>query len=372
MRVCFLSAASPVAFRRFSVSHSSSLRLVLAVATAGCAVLAGCSDNSITNSISQLNTFSTTRLVADAPGEGAPTVDGFLVNPWGIAFSPNGILWAANNGTGTATLYDAAGNALSPVVSIPGPSFLSAGQPTGVVFNSTTSFQIAGGPALFIFAGLDGVISAWNQSSNDARVIVDRSANGSVYTGLAIASNGTSPRLFAADFANGRVDMFDGSFNLIGSFVDTSLPADYGPFGIQNVKGQIFVTYAKRDAETGDEVKGAGNGFVEVYNPDGSIVMRFAANGTLNAPWAVAVAPSGFGPFSGDILIGNFGDGTINAFDASTGQFIETLRDANQNPIVIDGLWGFAFGPGASSTSLYFAAGIDDETHGLVGVITPR
>lgn len=354
------------------MSHSSCGRRVLAVATAGFAVLAGCSDNSITNSISQLNAFNTTRLVADVPAEGAPTVDGFLVNPWGIAFSPNGILWVANNGTGTSTLYDPAGNALSPVVSIPGSSFVSAGQPTGVVFNSTTSFQIVGGPALFVFAGLDGIISAWNQSSNDARVVVDRSASGSVYTGLAIAANGSANRLFAADFANGRVDMFDASFNLIGSFVDTSLPSDYGPFGIQNVNGQLFVTYAKRDADTGDEVKGAGNGFVEVYNPDGSIVMRFAANGTLNAPWAVAVAPADFGPFAGDILVGNFGDGTINAFNRTTGDFIDTLRDANQNPIVIDGLWGLAFGPGASSTSLYFAAGIDDEAHGLVGVITPR
>jgi uncharacterized protein (TIGR03118 family) len=372
MPVCFLFARHGVAFQENSVSRSSSLRRFVAGATVGFAFVAGCSDDSITNTISQLNTFNTTRLVADAAGAGAPTVDGFAVNPWGLAFSPNGILWSANNGTGTATLYDAAGNALSPVVSIPGPSFVSAGQPTGIVFNPTTSFQIVGGPALFVFAGLDGVISAWNQSSNDARLVVNRSSNGSVYTGLAIGVSNGASRLYAADFANGRVDMFDASFNFIGSFMDTSLPADYAPFGIQNIGGQLFVTYAKRDAESGEEVKGPGNGFVEVYAPDGAIVMRFASNGTLNAPWAVALAPADFGPFAGDILVGNFGDGTINAFDASTGAFIDVLRDANQNPIAVDGLWGLAFGPGASSTSLYFAAGIDDEQHGLIGVITPR
>jgi uncharacterized protein (TIGR03118 family) len=339
---------------------------IIALAVAGCS-----SDNSITNSVSPLNNFASTTLVSDVSGQGAVTIDGNVVNPWGIAFGPTGILWVANNGTGTSTLYDANGSPFSLVPSIPGTSFLSAGQPTGIVLNTTSSFGIAGGPAIFLFASLDGGISAWNQSANDARLVVNRAANGSVFTGIAIATTGTTDRLYADDFANGQVDMFDGSFNFVGSFTDPSLPSDYGPFGIKNVNGRLFVTYAKRGAD-GNEVKGGGNGFVVIFNADGTVASRFASNGNLNDPWAIAMAPSGFGAFAGDVLIGNFGDGTIAAFDPTTGAFIDFLRDANKNVIAIDGLWGVAFGPGSGSTTLYFAAGIDDETHGIVGVLRPQ
>jgi uncharacterized protein (TIGR03118 family) len=167
------------------------------------------------------------------------------------------------------------------------------------------------------------------------------------------------------------VDVFDAGFNLVASFTDPSLPAGYAPFGIRNVGGKLFVTFAKVGAD-GDDEPGVGNGFVDVFNGDGTLSMHFASNGRLNSPWGIAVAPSGFGPFAGAILIGNFGDGFIGAYNASTGAFIDMLHDANGAEIAIDGLWGLDFGPGAASTSLYFAAGLNDETHGTIGILTPK
>jgi uncharacterized protein (TIGR03118 family) len=314
------------------------------------------------------NAFTVTPLVGDNNALGAPVVDAHLVNPWGIAFGPTGLLWVANNGTGTSTVYSATGAPQSLVVDIPGAVNPTGGRPTGLIFNPTTDFAIAGsGPAAFIFAGEDGIISAWNTASGTAAIrVASRAGNQAVYKALTMASNGGVNFLYATDFHNNGVDVF------VGSFTDPAIPAGFAPFGIQNVAGKIYVTYAKQllpDAE--DDDPGVGNGFVVVFNPDGTVAQRFASNGSLNSPWAIAVAPAGFGPFGGAILIGNFGDGKIGAYNASTGAFIDFLHDGGGAVITIDGLWGMQFGPTTQSTTLYFASGPGDEAHGLVGTITP-
>jgi uncharacterized protein (TIGR03118 family) len=348
-------------FPRFARSAPAAT-LALALA------LGACSDNSVTNVVSPLNAFTQTNLVADAGG--ASVTDPSLVNPWGIAFSPTGILWVSNNGTGTSTLYDSLGNKLSTVVTVPGAG-ASAGTPTGVIFNATTDFSVgAAGPALFIFASEDGTISAWNGLTGNAITEVNRSSNGAVYKGVAMASNAGANFLYATNFKGNAVEMFDATFTMRGSFTDATVPAGYGPFGIANIGGQLYVTYAKQTADSMDDVAGVGNGFVDVFNADGTLARRFASGGRLNSPWAVAMAPTGFSAFGGDVLIGNFGDGLIGAYDPSTGNLADLLRTTNGSPVAIDGLWGLAFGPGTGSTTLYFAAGPDGEMHGLVGTLT--
>lgn len=320
------------------------------------------------------NAFIVTPLIGDNAALGAPVVDTHLINPWGIAFGPTGLLWVANNGTGTATVYSATGEPQSLVVDIPPAVAPPPGHPTGLIFNPTTDFTIGGtGPAAFIFAGEDGVIAAWNTSSGTSASIVANRGVGSVYKALTMASNGGNNVIYATDFHNGMVDEFDAGFNYVTSFTDPTIPADFAPFGIQNVAGKIFVTYAKKQPPPNDDddQAGVGNGFVVVFNPDGSVAQRFASNGSLNSPWAIVVAPAGFGPFAGAILVGNFGDGKIGAYNAATGAFIDFLRDANGAIIAIDGLWGLQFGPTSTSTTLYFASGPGDEAHGLVGTITP-
>jgi uncharacterized protein (TIGR03118 family) len=318
------------------------------------------------------NLFTVTPLIGDNNALGAPVVDAHLVNPWGIAFGPTGLLWVANNGTGTATVYSATGQPQSLVVDIPAAGAATGGRPTGLIFNPTTDFAINGsGPAAFLFAGEDGIISAWNTSTGTAAVVVAAHVE-AVYKALTMASNGGKNFIYATDFHNGMVDVFDVDFKLVQSFTDPSIPAGFAPFGIQNIAGKIFVTYAKQllpKAE--DDEPGAGNGFVVVFNPDGTVAQRFASNGSLNSPWAITVAPAGFGPFAGAVLIGNFGDGKIGAYNAATGAFIDVLRDGGGAPIVLAGLWGLQFGPTSQSTTLYFASGPGDEAHGLVGTITP-
>jgi uncharacterized protein (TIGR03118 family) len=323
------------------------------------------------------NAFVVTPLVGDNAALGAPFVDAHLINPWGIAFGPTGLLWVANNGTGTATVYSATGEPQSLVVNIPAapPPPPTVGHPTGVVFNPTTDFAIAAtGPAAFIFATEDGNIAAWNTSAvTDARIVATHA--GAVYKALTIASNGGKNFIYATDFHNGLVDVYDATFTAqpLSSFTDPTIPAGFAPFGIQNVAGKLFVTYAKKQPPPNDDddEAGVGNGFVVVFNPDGTVAQRFASNGSLNSPWGIAVAPTGFGPFAGAILIGNFGDGKIGAYNAATGAFMDLLRDANGTVIAIDGLWGLQFGPTSTSTTLYFASGPGDEAHGLVGTITP-
>ncbi len=328
------------------------------------------------------NAYTVTNLVSDGVVPALHT-DENLVNGWGITAGPTTPWWVANNGTDTSTLYDGTGAARPLVVSVPGA-------PTGTVFNGTADFVVSAGggsgPARFLFATEGGMVEGWNPgvppppTSTQAQVGADRSNVGAIYKGLAIGQVGTANYLYATDFHNGRIDVFDGMFALQswpGAFRDRHLPHGYAPFGIQNLGGRLFVTYAKQDAAAEDEIAGRGRGFVDVFGTDGRFQGRVASRGDLNAPWGLAWAPAGFGRFSGDLLVGNFGDGRIHAYrwDAREHEWDEagTLRGTNHRPISIDGLWGIGFGNGSASgptTTLYFAAGPDDEAHGLFGSIT--
>ena len=278
--------------------------------------LAACSNNTFTNIAAE--EYVEASLVADTAGFGAGAVDTNLKNPWGMAFGPTGILWVSNNHSGTSTLYDTTGAKRSLVVAIPSSVSATGGAPTGIVYNPTTDFVIPGaGKALFILAGEDGVISAWNASTGNARLVADRSANAAVYKGLALAANGSANFLFATNFKQNGVDVFDATFTFVKSFADPTVPAGYAPFGIQAVGSELYVTFAKQLApDNQDDAPGLGNGYVDIFNPDGTLAKRFASQGNLNSPWAVAVAPTGFGAFSHDLLIGNFGDGRIGAYDS--------------------------------------------------------
>jgi uncharacterized protein (TIGR03118 family) len=328
--------------------------------------------------IQKQNSFTVHNLVSDQPGV-ADYLDPNLVNAWGLVASATSPWWVADNETAVATLYNGAGTPQSLVVAVPGA-------PTGIVFNGGASFVVmsggSAGPARFLFASEDGTISGWNPAvpppppSRQAVVAVDNSAAGAIYKGLAIATTATGSFLYAADFHNARVDVFDGAFTPVttaGSFVDPDLPRGFAPFGIQNLQGHIYVAYAKQDEDAEDEIAGEGLGFVSAFDTSGNFVARVASGGPLNAPWGMAIAPAGFGRFSGNLLVGNFGDGRINAYDLATFEPRGHLKTANHHPLVVDGLWGIGFGNGAGSgptTTLYFAAGPDDEAHGLFGSIT--
>ena len=326
-------------------------------------------------------TYTVTNLVSDGTIPAAHT-DANLVNAWGLTATGSSPWWVANNGTGTSTLYNGDGvaqfGATPLVVSVPNA-------PTGAVANTTSDFVVssgaASGRAAFIFATEDGTIRGWNPGvpppplSTQTEVAVDNSAAGSVYKGLAIGAVGSSNFLYATDFVNGHIDVFDKTFQAVDMpFVDPRLPAGYGPFGIQNIGGHLFVTYAKQSGGN-DEVAGQSLGFVDEFETDGTFIARVATRGQLNAPWGLAMAPANFGRFSGDLLVGNFGDGTINAYAPQTdGTFAHRgqLRTADHRPVTIDGLWGLGFGNGAASgatNALYFTAGPDDESHGLFGRI---
>ena len=340
------------------------LRLPLGLALLAGFAATACSDDS--NEPNTTTGFQETPLIADASGLGAPQVDPNLVNPWGVAVNAStGFLWVANNHTGTSTVYQPGGTIVSLVVTIPSPTAATGGAPTGIVFNTTTDFVIPSfGAATFLFAGEDGVISAWNTATGTAaKVVINRSGQGAVYLGLTTVGN----TLFAANFAGNAVDMFDKDFAFVKSFTDPGVPSDYGPFNVQNIGGNVYVAFAKHDPATGEEAAGVGLGYVSVFGPDGTFIKRFASNGTLNAPWGLAMAPNSFGAFAGDILIGNFGDGRINVFDASSGSFIGQLKHSDGEEIELEGLWGLL----VTSSNLYFAAGIQDETHGLFGTVGP-
>ena len=335
------------------------------------------------------NAYHRFNLVSDVPGL-ALRVDSNLVNPWGMAFSPTSPFWISNEGTGTSTVYDRTGRKFPRgrplVVSIPpapGSPAGTKGSPTGMVWNGSSDFQIGpGAPAVFIWVTGDGTVAGWNPTVDRAHALtmVDNSALGASYTGVAIASFNGNNYLYAADFANGKIDIFDKLFASVSSvsagvspFLDPNLPSGYSPFNITNIGGNLYVAYAQLDPNTGDEVAGAGLGIVDVFAPDGTLTNRLVSNGQLNAPWGMTMAPSNFGFFSNALLVGNFGDGTINAFNPSTGAYLGTIQDKKGNPIVIDGLWSIAFGsgtdPGGRANALYFTAGIQNEAHGLFGQI---
>ena len=335
-----------------------------------------CSDNNSPTTPVLSSSYEETKLVADDASLGATTVDPNLVNAWGLAFSSGGTLWVSDNGTSLSTLYNGTGGKLSLEVGIPTVGGAPGGKPTGQVFNPTTDFLINGGSkALFIFASEDGTISAWNQAAGtNAQIVADRSANDAVYKGLAMASNAGGNFLYATNFKGNAVDIFDKNFAYVSSFTDTSIPSGYGPFGIHTINGLLYVTFAKLKApDNEDDEAGVGNGYVDIFNPDGTLVKRFVSNGRLNSPWAVVAAPADFGSAGGNILIGNFGDGLIGAYDATSGAFRGYLHDSNNASLVIPGLWDLQFGVGsAPATSLYFSAGPDDETHGLLGTLTAK
>jgi uncharacterized protein (TIGR03118 family) len=292
--------------------------------------------------------------------------DGNLRNAWGITFAPGTPVWVANNGSSTSTLYDGSGIASSLIVAVTGMD------PTGIVWNGSSSFNIAPmTPARFIFATESGTIDAW---AGGLSTTVVQSVNGAVFKGVALSGDGNALQLYATDFANGLIDVFDASFAPVmltgNQFKDPALPSGYNPFGIQAIGGNIYVTYAKTQPLSTDEAHGPGLGFVDVYDPNGTLLRRIASHGVLNAPWGLALAPAGFGDFSGALLVGNFGDGRINAFNAVHGGYIGTLHGPNHKAISIDGLWGLAFGDGAHNqpvNTLFFAAGPNDEADGLYG-----
>ena len=326
------------------------------------------------------NSYLQRNLVSDIAGMAEKT-DTNLVNPWGIAASPTSLFWVADNHKGVSTLYDGNGVASSLVVTIPpAPAGTPPGAPTGVVFNNSTNFQISPGVvSRFIFATEDGAIVGWNSGSTGV-VKVDNSASGAVYKGLGIGTRAGSNYLYAANFFAGTVDVIDqnyGTTTLPASFLDPTLPAGFAPFNVQNIGGQLYVTYAKQDASKHDDVPGAGNGFVNIFDTSGNFVRRLISNGALNSPWGLALAPTNFGPFSGALLVGNFGNGRINAYDLATGTQLGTLQDPAGNPLQIQGLWGLIFGNGGNggdTRTLYFAAGIAGtnaiEDHGLFGSIS--
>jgi uncharacterized protein (TIGR03118 family) len=347
-------------------------------AIAAAAALAACGDKVNPNVVVPVvvtSTFVQTNLVADAAG--APTIDASLVNPWGMAFGPTGLLWVANNGSGTSTIYSQTGAKQSLTVTIPSAVAGEAGVPTGVINNTTSDFGLpsvnpgpTNGPAVFIFAGEDGTISAWNQNAGSSAVMVaNRSAQGAVYKGIAMAANGGNNFLYLTNFKGNSIDVFDKGFAFVRSFNDATIPAGFAPFGIQAINGNLWVTYAKQlGPDNHDDVAGPGNGFVDVFGPDGTLVRRFASNGSLNSPWGIAVAPAGFGGLAGDILIGNFGDGLIGAYDPTTGALVQVLRAPGGTQVAIPGLWALVFAPGTNT--LYFSSGPGSEAHGLVGTLT--
>lgn len=312
----------------------------------------------------------------------ADHTDASLVNPWGVAFNPNGFVWVADNGSGVSTLYDGNGVKNSLVVTIPTHAGGNPpGVPTGIVFSSGADFVVkvgtVSGPSRFIFSTEDGTISGWapNVDPTHAIRVVDNAPSGAIYKGLAFAANGIGHFVYATDFHNNRIDIFDANFQQVssaGRFVDSKIPRGYAPFGIQNILGNLYVTYAKQDKDAEDDVTGPGFGFVDVFNADGVLIRRVASAGHLNAPWGLALAPADFGKFSGALLVGNFGDGRINAFDLASGDFLGALRAPGGKPISIDGLWGIQFGNGLLNqpvNTLFFAAGVGDEEHGLYGRI---
>ena len=328
--------------------------------------------------------YAVTKLVSDQAGVAAHQ-DANLVNSWGIAFNPfqPGFVWVADAETGKSTLYDGAGVPQSLVVTIPPAAGGTTGSPTGIVFNGANTFNVtpaANSFARFIFSTEDGVIAGWAPTANatNAFLVKDNSSKGAQYKGLALSAGGNGQLLYATDFHNGRIDVWDSGFNPVtlapGAFTDAKIPVGFAPFGIQAINGNIYVTYAKQDADRHDDVPGKGLGYVDVFDPNGNLIDRVVAKGPLNAPWGLALAPAGFGEFSGALLVGNFGDGRINAFDPMTGKHLGELKGDNGRAIEIDGLWGLAFGngwDGQSVNTLFFTSGPGDEEHGLYGKIEP-
>ena len=322
--------------------------------------------------------FTETDVVSDIPDRAALT-DADVVNAWGLALSPTSPLWVANNGTNSATLYAGGANG-GAVTKVPLRVAIPGGAPTGQAFNDTASFVVTGpagsGPARFLFVSEGGEVTGWSPAAAPTDAIVAAHSHGAVYKGLALLHTDAGPFLLATDFRRGRIDVYDGQFRRVELpaplFTDRRLPHGYAPFNVAVLGDGIYVSYAKQSPGGVDEVDGLGLGFVDKYNAFGLLTRRVASRGTLNAPWGLALAPASFGSLAGHLLVGNFGDGRIGAYDSSGG-FDGQLLDAAGHPMAIDGLWALL--PGTANTggtdAVWFSAGPGEEEHGLVGLIRP-
>jgi uncharacterized protein (TIGR03118 family) len=371
------------------------LASAIAVAAAVSVGLAGAATPASAGHATATRAYAQTNLVSDIPGLAAHT-DPNLRNSWGTSTGPGLPIWVSDNASGVTTLYDGQGNPQPGsgdnqlVVTIPAPPSAgpgAVGAPDGTVFNPTAGGFVVSkngvsATARFLFATEDGTIAGWSPSVDPTRAVlaVDRSTAtdpagdvGALYKGLALVNTATGRFLYATSFRFGTVDVFNSNFELVNSFTDPTIPAGFAPFGIHNIGGDLYVTFAKQDAAKHDDDAGPGHGFVDVFAPNGDLLQRLASRGRLNSPWAVTLAPSTFGAFGGDILVGNFGDGRINAFDPANGEFLGQLR-SQHGPITIPGLWGLRFPTGSlnvTPNALYFTAGPNHEADGLLGDITP-
>jgi uncharacterized protein (TIGR03118 family) len=337
--------------------------------------------------------FTKVNLISNLATQHASLVDPNLKNAWGITAGPTTPIWVSDNNSAKATVYSGGINGSKVMLDLTVP--VPGGNPTGQVFNSTKGFPVGGpsGPAAIFILDSDsigsaqspGQIEAWD---GGAKFVVEDSPTGgpggmtpkgAIFKGLAIANTKAGPELFATDVANGKVDMFNGKFAPVSApseFSDPHLPAGYVPFGIQVLGGKIYVSYGKQNAQKTDVVPGAGRGVVDVYSVNGALLHHLVSNGPaspLNEPWGLAIAPAGFGPFAGDLLVGNLGNGWINAFNPTTGKFLGVLDNSSGYPITIPGLWGLMVGNSAfgGSSSLVFSAGPSNYNNGSVGVINP-
>ena len=323
-------------------------------------------------------------IVSDTPSA-ATHLDSRLVNPWGIVASPSTV-WVNDNGPGLGTVYSATGTPSKTVVNIPAPGG-GSGTPNGLVLNSTSEFVITNGSkhaaSTFLMATEDGTILAWNPSitGTNAVIVINRTNEDAIYKGVAIAldTNGAA-HIYAANFHSQMVDEFDGHFNYVQSFTDADLPGAYAPFNVRTIRGRLFVTYARKaDPNSHDDEAGPGNGFIDIFDTDGTLLRQFASHGVLNSPWGMAVAPNSFGKFSHALLVGNFGDGKINAYDLLTGKVLGHFSNPDGSDLVIDGLWGLTFEKDEvlnqesnfTAQRLYFTAGPNGEADGLLGILRP-
>jgi uncharacterized protein (TIGR03118 family) len=325
-----------------------------------------------TTALAQYTHYQAGALDSNLSGK-AKNIDPLLVNGWGLAYAPGGPFWVSDEGTGWSTIYDGMGNPQALQVIVPSANSTSTGSPTGIVANpSGTDFPVQGWASVFLFATLDGTISGWAPQSNltEAIIAVNNSSSNASYTGLAVTNKPSGNSLFAADINNNKVDIYDANFNFVSSFTDAHLPAGFAPFGIQDINGQLYVTFAP--------ASGALGGLVDIFNEDGTFVKRLIQGSPLNQPWGIALAPNNFGPLSNTLLVSNNinNGGTINGFNPTTGAFVGTIMNAAGKPIFIDQLWGIEFGGGTSANGqtnwLYFTAGPNGNTNGLFGIIVPR
>jgi len=370
--------------------HARGARRGLSVATivAAGALAAGALGTASAGATAQ-STYRQINLVSDQAGK-ANLTDPDLVNAWGLAASPGtnaspgSPLWVADNGSDKATLY--AGASATSVTKVPLVVNVTGAAPTGQVFNSDGSAFVVSdsqgnsGPSLFLFDTENGTIDGWAPNvggpapSTVTEVARNNGAN-AVYKGLAEATVKGKSFLYATNFRSGRVEAYDSTFTPVempgGLFVDRGLPVGYGPFGIAEIKGMLYVTFAKQDATLHDDAAGPGHGFVDIFTNTGAFVRRLVSRGALNSPWGLALAPRSFGMFGGDLLVGNFGNGLIHVYNATNGAPLGQLRRHNGLPIVIDGLWALQFGNGnaAKTNELVFSAGPNGESHGLLGKI---